>query len=119
MGNSDNQKAEDLSVRVANNGNNKTYQHSMQTEMALDLTANSSNNKTAKAISLTSSDSPYSAPLPASISKIVKSAASGGGNTIIDLTGGGSMASITKAGGTKHSSSTKLYPAVITWQLLL
>ena len=101
----DNQKAEDLSVRVTNNGNNKTYQQSMQTEMALDLTSSSSNNK---AISLTSSDSLYSAPLPASISKIVKSATSVGGNNIVDLTSGGSMASITKTGNVKHGSSAKL-----------
>ena len=102
---SDNQKAEDLSVRVTNNGNNKTYQQS--NEMALDLTSSSNNSKPAKSISMTSSDSPYSAPLPASISKIVKSATSGVGNTIIDLTGGGSMASITKAGSAKYGSSNK------------
>ena len=103
----DNQKAEDLSVRVTNNGNNKTYNHSMQNEMALDLTSNSSNSKPAKSLSLTSSELPYSAPLPASISKIVKSATSGVGNTIIDLTGGGSMASITKAGNAKYNTSNK------------
>ena len=102
---SDNQKAEDLSVRVTNNGNNKTYQQS--NEMALDLTSSSNNSKPAKSISMASSDSPYSAPLPASISKIVKSATSGVGNTIIDLTGGGSMASITKAGSAKYGSSNK------------
>ena len=102
----DNQKAEDLSVRVTNNGNNKTYQQSMQNDMALDLTS-SSNSKPARSLSMTSSDSPYSAPLPASISKIVKSATSGAANTIIDLTGGGSMASITKAGNAKYGSSNK------------
>ena len=102
----DNQKAEDLSVRVTNNGNNKTYQQSMQNEMALDLTS-SSNSKPARSLSMTSSDSPYSAPLPASISKIVKSATSGAANTIIDLTGGGSMASITKAGNARYGSSNK------------
>jgi hypothetical protein len=104
----DNQKAEDLSVRVTNNENTKAYQQSIQTEMALDLTSSSNSSKPAKAMSLTSSDSPYSAPLPASISKIVKSATSGGGNNIIDLTGGGSMASITKAGHMKHGSTAKV-----------
>ena len=104
----DNQKAEDLSVRVTNNGNNKTYQQSMQNEMALDLTSSSNNCKPAKSLSMTSSESPYSAPLPASISKIVKSATSGVGNSIIDLTGGGSMASITKAGSSKYGASNKV-----------
>ena len=58
-------------------------------------------------MSLTALDSAYSAPLPASISKLVKSATTGGGNPVIDLTGGGSMASITKAGSIRNNYSTK------------
>ena len=72
------QKAEDLSVKITRNGtssnSSKSHPH-FQTDinMALDLTSNSSSahsssgtGTTAKTISLTSSDSPYSAPLPAS-----------------------------------------------------